>query len=392
MSKVLARGVATAFFLCICAASGGAVEVDLLVAADGSGTYTRVQDAIAAVPSSGSNTYVIFIKPGTYTATYNSSTQTIDQFKVTQPNVTLRGLGSSPSDVVLTGNFTASQTSVGGSTLKNDTFAHATAVVTGANFSAYDLTFANTAGQGAGQALAMYTKADRLAFNDVRFLGWQDTLRTEYGRQYFEDTYVEGNTDFIYGHATAFFDDPTIYVKASGYVTAPDTLLAGDYKSRGYVFSGGQVTGAVNNSATLGRPWNAGGLAVYNGVRIGPVISSAGWTDVNNDGASGQEFFAEHKDLDLAGNLLNVSGRVSWSHQLTDADAQTYTLTNWLAGPDNWDARGQAAMAVVFIPEPASLSVLGVAGGVVLLRRRRHRAAGGLARRSARERASYTAD
>src|SRR4051812_590488 len=229
--------------LCIplCAVSAGALEVHLLVAADGSGAYVRIQDAIAAIPGSGSNNYVVDIKPGTYAATYNSATQQIDQFKVTQPNVTFRGLGSAPNDVVLTGNFTVGQTTVGGSTLKNDTFGHATAVVTGANFSAYNLTIANTAGQSAGQALAMYTKADRLAFNDVRFLGWQDTLRVEYGRQYFKDTYVEGHTDFIYGHATAFFDNATIYAKAGGYVTAPDTLLAGDNKSRGMVFSGGQV-------------------------------------------------------------------------------------------------------------------------------------------------------
>jgi pectinesterase len=373
MSNVWARRLVTSFVgvcagaaVIAAAASAGAAEVHLLVAADGSGAYTRIQDAIAAIPGSGSNTYVVDIKPGTYTATYNATTQTIDQFKVTQPNVTFRGLGNSPTDVVLTGNFTAGQTSVGGSTLRNDTFAHATAVVTGANFAAYNLTFANTAGQSAGQGLAMYAKADRVAFNSVRFLGWQDTLRVEYGRQYFKDAYVEGHTDFIYGHATAFFDNPTIYAKASGYVTAPDTLLAGDYKSKGLVFSGGQVTGATNNSSVLGRPWNGGGLAVYENVKIGPVITAGGW----GGNASTADYYAEYKSLDLAGNPLNVSSRVSWSHQLSDAQAATYTLTNWLAGPDNWDAPAAAAAAV---PEPASVGIAGIAGATLLSRRSRRR-------------------
>ena len=62
--------------------------------------------------------------------------------------------GASPSRGTGTRN-TADQNNVGGQTLRNDTFAHATAVITGTNFSAANLTFANTAGKSAGQALAM---------------------------------------------------------------------------------------------------------------------------------------------------------------------------------------------------------------------------------------------
>lgn len=345
------------------AAMAGAAEVRLLVAADGSGTYTRLQDAIAAVPSNGTNSYVIEIKPGTYVADYNPATQTINQFKVTQPNVTLRGLGTKPQDVVLTGEFTAPQTSVNGQTLRNDTYAHATAVVTGANFSAANLTFANTAGQNAGQALAMYAKADRLAFNNVRFLGWQDTLRVEYGRQYFKDTYVEGHVDFVYGKATAYFENPTIYVKAGGYVAAPDTLLANDYKSRGMVFAGGQITGATNNSAVLARPWNGKGLAVFDGVKTGPVIKANGWNTPNGD------YFAEHNPLDLNGQPLNVSGRLAGTYQLTGPQAEAYSLNNWLTGPDNWDARA-AANAATGVPEPTALAAIGLAALALGKRRR----------------------
>ena len=39
---------------------------DFVVAADGSGDYKKVQDAIHAVPDNKSTRTVIFIKPGTY--------------------------------------------------------------------------------------------------------------------------------------------------------------------------------------------------------------------------------------------------------------------------------------------------------------------------------------
>lgn len=336
--------------LAVAAATPVHAAVHLVVAQDGSGQYTRLQDALAAVPSGNSTPCIIDIKPGTY-----SMSSISDQFKVAAPYITLNGLGGSASDVVLTGSYVAGDA-------PNDRYAHATTIVTGHDFTAENITFANTAGKGAGQALAMYAKADRLSFLNCRFLGWQDTLRTEYGRQFFSGCYLEGSVDFIYGHATDYFQNCSIYAKASGYVTAPDTLLAGDYQSKGMVFSQCTITGVTSHSSTLGRPWNAGGLAVYNDCNIGPVIAPAGWTDVHNDGASGQEFFAEHDSRDLNGAPLDVSQRVSWSHQLTDAQAQAYSEGSWLSGPDGWTPSS--------VPEPASLA-LTIPALLLVVRRRR---------------------
>ncbi len=307
-------------FIAICLGTTAWGDVHLVVAADGSGQYTRIQDAIAAIPASPTTPYILDIKPGTYTMTNN-----MDQFKVTQSNVTFNGLGTSPSDVVITGSY-------GSDELPNDKYCHATTVILGSNFTARNVTFANTHGDNNGQALAMYAKADRLFFLNCRFLGWQDTLRTEYGRQYFKNCYVEGDVDFIYGHATAFFDNCSLYVKSNGYITAPALLEpANDYRSKGFVFYQCTITGVGTGIGYLGRPWTAGGLAVYDSCWIGPVINKAGWTG-NLDGS----YFAEHHSMDLNGNLLNVSNRIAGSYQLTDTQALAYSKSNWISGPDNW--------------------------------------------------------
>jgi pectin methylesterase-like acyl-CoA thioesterase len=61
----------------------------MLVAADGTGNFTGVQAAVNALPATGGS---IYIKPGTYTG----------DVAVVQPNVSLRGLGGDPTQVVIT--------------------------------------------------------------------------------------------------------------------------------------------------------------------------------------------------------------------------------------------------------------------------------------------------
>src|SRR6185503_6642811 len=119
--------------------------------------------------------------PGTYVGRVKIPTQ--------KPFITLRGLGRQPGDTIISFNETVQ-------TPPNESTAHATTVVQGHDFVAQNLTFANSFGAGQ-QALAIYAKADRLIFDNVRFTGWQDTLRSESGRHLFHNVYVEGSVDFI---------------------------------------------------------------------------------------------------------------------------------------------------------------------------------------------------
>lgn len=120
------------------------------------------------------------------------------------------------------------------------------------NFTASNLTFENSAGPGTkvGQALALYVDGDRIAFHDCRFLGNQDTLFTAplppkeiepngfvgpkqfapriNGRHFYQRCYIEGDIDFIFGGATAYFEDCEFFSKYTGqpissYVTAAST-------------------------------------------------------------------------------------------------------------------------------------------------------------------------
>jgi pectin methylesterase-like acyl-CoA thioesterase len=76
--------------------------------------------------------------------------------------------------------------------------------------------------------------ADRAAFQNCRFLGWQDTLYVNgpgclfvpqplastdaancpAGRHYFDQCYIEGHVDFIFGDAAAVFRQCRIHSTA----------------------------------------------------------------------------------------------------------------------------------------------------------------------------------
>lgn len=113
-----------------------------------------------------------------------------------------------------------------------------------------DLGIENTAGAGPdiGQAIALYADGDELCFDHIALLGWQDTLFTgplppkeiekngfigpkqfaprRNGRQYYHDCHIEGDIDFIFGSATAYFDHCTIYQKDRRKLLRPaDTSL-----------------------------------------------------------------------------------------------------------------------------------------------------------------------
>ena len=108
------------------------------------------------------------------------------------------------------------------------------------DFYAENITFENSAGP-VGQAVACFVSADRAFFKNCRFLGYQDTLYT-YGkqsRQYYEDCYIEGTVDFIFGWSVAVFNRCHIHSKRDGYVTAPSTDQG---KKFGYVFYDCQLT------------------------------------------------------------------------------------------------------------------------------------------------------
>ena len=106
------------------------------------------------------------------------------------------------------------------------------------DFTAENLTFENSAGP-VGQALALRVDGDRAVFRNCRFLGHQDTILLNRGRQLFDRCYIEGTTDFIFGGATAWFEDCDIHCLKSSYITAAATP---DFQPFGFVFHNCRIT------------------------------------------------------------------------------------------------------------------------------------------------------
>ncbi|WP_324670525.1 pectinesterase family protein [Hymenobacter sp. GOD-10R] len=334
----LLRHAGAAWLFVLVALTGHAQSYDAVVAKDGTGNFTTVQAAINAAPTGRTTPYTIYVKNGKY------------KEKVTVPTTKpfLQLIGQSVAGVILTGDDYNGKPNPAGGTFSATT--SATVTISGPDFSALNITFENTTGDSP-QALAMRITADRVAFKNCRFLGGQDTVytNTNNARNYFKDCYIDGTVDFIYGGARGLFEGCVIYPKtrrdggSGGYITAANTPQNQAY---GYVFRKCYIPANRGTTTyTLGRPWgndasntNANrshNKVVWLSTIMGPnVIKPEGWSSWDAGTNTSVITYAEYKSRDISGNLLDVSQRVPWSIQLTDADTATYTRTAMLG---TWD-------------------------------------------------------
>lgn len=295
----------------------------MIVAADGSGQFTSVQDAIDAVPANNQERVQIFIRDGVY------------KEKLTVPNnkpfISL--IGESSAGTILTYDDCASTIGLNGSNLGTT---GSTSFAAKANdFTAENLTFENSAGKNAGQAVAIRTTGDRMVFKNVRFLGYQDTLYVTQGRQYFVNCYVYGDVDFIFGNATAVFENCDIVSSPKGgYVTAASNDEGAEF---GYVFLNSRFTSeAAPNSHYLGRPWRPYAHVAIINCWIDDHIRPVGWHNWNN---SSNEQTAQYYEYKNCGPGSDTSSRAQWTRELTDEEAALYTVENVLKGTDDWNPK-----------------------------------------------------
>jgi len=292
--------------------------------------YVTIQQALDHAPEAPHGRIYISIVPGVYH----------ERINVTQnrPRVTLLGLGKTPDEVVITASQNAKE--AGG------TFFTETAEINGENFEADNVTFANEAGP-TGQAVAAAVRSDRAVFKHCRFLGDQDTLFADYGRQYYVDSFVAGGVDFIFGNATAVFDRSTISEIRNGQITAQSRTA--ETQTTGYVITNSKITHdplppppgrqpAVGFG--LGRPWRLFSRVVVMHTELPEDLNAAGWSAWGRDDATPQAFYAEYEN---SGPGWKPKERVAWSHQLTAKDAAAFEPKRFLAGADGWDAEAEAA-------------------------------------------------
>ncbi|CAG9772162.1 unnamed protein product [Ceutorhynchus assimilis] len=247
----------------------------------GSGGFSTIQEAVnAAINTKSSNRQYIKINTGKYSQ--------VVYIPNTDVPLTIYGT----SDVVISLSVSALLTGTEYQTLVGGLFAPGdpayetyvkcairTAIgttcssvfwVKAANVELINLTIENSSKNvGTDQAVALNINADKVQVSNSRLLGHQDTLYAGSGksktlRNYFFNTYVEGDVDFVFGHASAVFEQCTFHVKDdrrnySGIVFAPSTNPNNQY---GYLVVGGTITGDGSwfrsQNVYLARSWDAG--------------------------------------------------------------------------------------------------------------------------------------
>ena len=289
----------------------------LTVSKDGSGDYTTVQAAIDAVAEG--ETATIMVKAGTYEGMVKVGLRTKPSTKC----ISLIGEGMDKTIITAANG----KNNIGSG---KDVRDYATLGVFAPDFYAQDICIQNTGGKTAGQALALHMDGDRSTFYRCKITGYQDTHRTKKGvRSYYKECVIEGATDYIYAGGTCWFEHCTLNCVAGGYITAPEDITyyttASDGTTKiwlGFIFNECTVTkasGVSDKSVSLGRCWGAEKCgSMFLNCQLNNIIKAAGWETMGgNDGI--KSYYAEYKSKNGTA-LADVSNRISWSHQLTDAD------------------------------------------------------------------------
>jgi pectinesterase len=321
-ARTAARFTSCLLFL-LTARAAHAAQTTLVVAADGTGQYKTVQEAINAVPQTTSpdNPAVIRVKPGTYK----------ELIYVQREKHFVHLVGEDASKTILTYDLNANLAGPNGKPI--GTFRTPSVYIDADDFNAENLTFENSAGP-VGQALAIRVDGDRVAFRHCRFLGWQDTILINRGRQYFEDCYIAGHVDFIFGGATAFFERCHIHCLRDGYVTAASTP---QHEPFGFVFSHCEITGETPAVKTyLGRPWRPFASVIYLDTKMSEAVRPVGW---HNWDQPERERTARYAEYDSTGPGANPKSRAPWSRQLTKTEARAITAERVLGGADGWNPK-----------------------------------------------------
>jgi pectin methylesterase-like acyl-CoA thioesterase len=296
--------------------SGRAIRVT--VSPDGHGDFRTIQQAIDHAPAEGDARLVIAIQPAVY-----RERVVIPQDR---PRATLLGLGKDPSSTVITYNMSAA--AAGG------TFLSSTVDVEGAEFEASNLTLENSYGRGS-QAVALTLHSDRAVLRHCRLIGWQDTLFAATGRQYYDECYIEGAVDFIFGNPRAVFDHCEIRSVGAGYITAQSRTAAD--APTGFVFSHCKLTSSEpTNKVYLGRPWRPYSRVIFLDTEMGQQIDPAGWREwhLGETNSLDTSYYAEFKSFGPGGAR---AGRDRHTVFLTEKEARPFDTKNFLSAPDRWD-------------------------------------------------------
>ncbi|THG19478.1 probable pectinesterase/pectinesterase inhibitor 12 [Camellia sinensis] len=305
----------------------------LTVAADGSGNFTTVTDAVNFAPNNSDVRIIIYVREGVYEENV--------EIPNNKPNIVMFGDGSDVT--VITGNRSV----VDGWT----TFRSATVAVSGDGFLASDITFENRAGPEKYQAVALRINADLAAVYRCTIIGYQDTLYVHSFRQFYRECDIYGTIDFIFGNAAVVFQASNIVSRKPmpgqfTVITAQSRDIPDE--NTGISIQNCSILAAedlynMNNSSSskiksyLGRPWKVYAQTVYIESYIDEFIDPAGWTEWPSSDPQGGLDSLYYGEYENSGPGSGTENRVSWAgyHVMDYYDASNFTVSEFITG-DEW--------------------------------------------------------
>lgn len=319
-----------------------------IIAKDGSGDFTSIQAAIDAIPGGGRAPTILLVRMDEYH----------ERVIVNKDNV--RIIGEARDRTVITNAACAKDLYPDGT--ERGTFLSFTMIVTGHNVEVENLTIRNDAGDGrrVGQAVAVYAAGDRGVWRNCRMIAHQDTLfcgtlmqkvvddiaprqsqaevvesvgdcTPTRSRQYFEDCYIEGDVDFIFGPYRCWFERCTLFMgERGGWYTAANTPEIQPY---GLVFHRCTLTGDCQpGAAYLGRPWRRFARTIFLDCEMDEHVAPQGFADWD-DVRKVTERYAEYA---TTGARAEQSTRHPEQKRMTEQEARLVTLPEVIGGWDNW--------------------------------------------------------
>ncbi|WP_121642424.1 pectinesterase family protein [Bacillus vallismortis] len=197
------------------------------------------------------------------------------------------------------------------------------------------------------RAAAMIMEGDRAEFLNCRFLGSQDTLYTGTNRSYFKNSFIEGNTDYIFGDGNVVFDNVTLNFAGyseqavGGYITA-----AKDTASYGYLFRNSTITAdseKLFSPGYFGRPWGAGAKVTFLNTKLqtSDIMNPSGWHEMSGN----QPENANYAEYNTTYNGKAVDTSQRRVPVLTKKQADAINVENYLGGwkPSYYSADSDAA-------------------------------------------------
>lgn len=333
-----------------------------IVAADGSGNYKTVQEAVNDVPDGQTKPWLILVKNGSYN----------EQVVIPKNKPYIHLIGQDKEKTIihlnlnvggqLKGNESEGKIAYWQSSVHNSSspvykYEGAVVVVKGNHFYAENISFINDWGVLASngpQALAMNSQADCASFYNCKFCSFQDTWMTtnnDTNRHYVKDCWIEGAVDYFYGSGDVLLENCTLYnVRSGAVIVAPSHKNAKyGYAFRNCIIAGNNL--AADGKLKLGRPWHNSPKAVYINTLMLIPVASEGWTNMGTIPG----LFAEYNSRDVEGNVLDLSKRKT-EYQckdrktgkeitgtcratITKEEADKYSYENMILASDGWNPR-----------------------------------------------------